>query len=69
MTLRGISDPPALDGVKDVKQNGDTLSFLYSGSPSALLSALSRLPITDVNIAEPDLEEIFMHYYGEEKNK
>ena len=69
VTLRGISDPPALDGVKDVKQNGDTLSFLYSGSPSALLSALSRLPITDVNIAEPDLEEIFMHYYGEEKNK
>lgn len=69
VTLRGISAPPALDGIKDIKQNGDSLSFLYSGNPSALLSVLSKLPITDINIAEPDLEEIFMHYYAKEEQK
>ncbi|MEE1239651.1 MAG: DUF4162 domain-containing protein, partial [Acutalibacteraceae bacterium] len=67
VTLRGIAAPPELDGIKDIKQNGDTVSFLYSGNPSALLSALSKLPITDINIAEPDLEEIFMHYYAKEE--
>ena len=69
MTLRGISAPPPLEGIKDIKENGDTVSFLYSGSPSVLLSALSTLPITDINIAEPDLEEIFMHYYAKEEQK
>lgn len=69
VTLRGITAPPELDGIKDIKQNGDTVSFLYSGNPSALLSVLSRLTITDINIAEPDLEEIFMHYYAKEEQK
>lgn len=69
VTLRGISAPPALDGIKDISQNGDTLSFLYGGKPSELLAALSKLPITDINIAEPDLEEIFMHFYLEEERK
>lgn len=69
VTLRGIAAPPELDGIKDIKQNGDTVSFLYSGNPSALLSVLSRLTITDINIAEPDLEEIFMHYYAKEEQK
>lgn len=69
VTLRGITVPPELDGIKDIKQNGDTVSFLYSGNPSVLLSALSRLTITDINITEPDLEEIFMHYYAQEEQK
>lgn len=69
VTIRGISAPPAIDGIMDTKENGDTVSFLYSGTPSVLLSALSRLPITDINIAEPDLEEIFMHYYAKEEQK
>ena len=39
------------------------MTFLYSGSPKELLAALASLPLTDVAIAEPDLEEIFLHYY------
>lgn len=69
VTLRGITAPPVLDGIKDVKQNEDTLSFLYSGNMSLLLSTLSKLPITDVNITEPDLEEVFMHFYSREERK
>ena len=42
------------------------MTFLYSGSPRKLLTALAALPLADVTIAEPDLEEVFMHYYAPE---
>lgn len=66
VSLRGITVPPELPHIRDVKQSGDAVSFLYSGMPGVLLSALSDLPLTDVQISEPDLEEVFMHYYVQE---
>ena len=66
VTIRGVSLPPTLDGIRDVKTAQDSVSFLYSGKPDELLKALSQLPLTDITIAEPDLEEIFMHYYSKE---
>lgn len=63
VTIRGVGAPPPLENIKDIKASGDTVNFLYSGRPGALLSALASLPLVDVNIAEPDLEEVFMHYY------
>ncbi len=65
VALRGVSELPGLKDMKDVKRNGDAVSFLYSGSPKQLLTSLSKLPLTDVTIAEPDLEEVFLHYYAE----
>lgn len=67
VAVRGIGTPPVLEGIRDVKNDGDTVSFLYSGAPEKLLHVLSQLPLTDINITEPDLEEIFMHYYGREE--
>lgn len=58
VTLRGVDAPPALEGIRDVKKGGDAVNFLYSGSPEVLLNALAALPLTDVTITEPDLEEI-----------
>ena len=66
VTVRGIDTPPALSQIKDVQKNGDTLRFLYSGEPETLLRALADLPLTDLSITEPDLEEIFLHYYTKE---
>lgn len=68
VTLSGISEPPKLDGIRNVEMDCDTIKFLYGGEPRQLLSALAPLPITDVNITEPDLEEIFLHYYKEGEN-
>lgn len=65
VTVRGIDKPPVLKGIRDVKINGDTVNFLYSGELEALLRTLAKLSLTDVNISEPDLEEVFMHYYRE----
>lgn len=67
VTIRGASVPLKLEGIRDVRDSDDAVSFLYSGEPEELLRALSQLPLTDINITEPDLEEIFMHYYGKEE--
>ncbi len=66
IALSGIFEPPKLDGIRNAEIDGDTVKFLYSGKPCKLLNALAPLPITDINITEPDLEEIFMHYYKED---
>lgn len=65
--LRGVCTPPGLPYIKDVQADADSVSFLYGGNPNELLKALSSLELTDVTILEPDLEEIFMHYYTEEE--
>ncbi len=66
IALSGIFEPPKLDGIRNAEIDGDTVKFLYNGEPRELLNALAPLPITDINITEPDLEEIFMHYYKED---
>ncbi len=63
--LSGISEPPKLNGIGNVEFEGNTVKFLYGGEPRELLNALAPVPITDINITEPDLEEIFMHFYKE----
>lgn len=65
--LRGTDNLPSLENVRDLKINGDTISFLYSGKPDILLKMLSSMHLNDVNISEPDLEEVFMHYYEKEE--
>lgn len=65
--LIGVSTPPALEGLKDVRATESSVSFLYVGEMPALIGSLHGLPITDMTVIEPDLDEIFMHYYtGEE---
>ena len=68
--LRGKADLTGLSGIRDLTQSAEGASFLYSGEPQALLQTLARGTVRDLTIAEPDLEEIFLHYYekeGEEK--
>lgn len=66
VTLRGVSAPPVLDGIKNISTDGKCVTFLYSGVPARLLQSLAAIPLTDVTISEPDLEDIFMHYYEKE---
>ena len=64
--LRGKADLTGLPGIRDLSQSAEGASFLYSGEPQALLQTLARGTVRDLTIAEPDLEEIFLHYYEEE---
>lgn len=68
ITLGGISALPALDGVRDIKQEGENVSFLYSGNIKEFIQRLGEIPFEDINITDPDLEEVFMHYYAKEEN-
>ena len=61
--VKGIAALPEALGIEDVKLDGEQLTFLYSGDVKALLSALSATALTDVNISDPELDEIFMNYY------
>lgn len=51
------------DHIKDVSFSEESFHFLYDGDPSKLLKELSPLPLKDLTITEPDLEEIVLHYY------
>ena len=67
--VQGELTVSTLTEVRDLQQTGSGASFLYGGDIQALLRVLSEQKITDLTISEPDLEEIFLHYYldgGEE---
>ena len=61
--LRGEVDLSSLAEVNKLERKDDTVSFLYAGPIHELLELLSHSNVIDLNISEPSLEEIFMHYY------
>ena len=64
ITLRGELRPDAVPEARDWSEIDGTVSFLYSGDINSLIRTLSGLRVEDLTIAEPDLEEIVLHYYG-----
>jgi ABC-2 type transport system ATP-binding protein len=62
-TLR--DDLATVDGIFDISATGDELQFTYTGEYNTLLERLANYEITDVDINEPPLEDVFMHYYGD----
>ena len=63
ITVYGDVDLERLAGIKDKHVIDGGVNFLYSGEMNELIQCLSAGHISDLSVAEPDLEEIFMHYY------
>ncbi len=63
VTLHGVNSVPEQLGAKSVETAADYVTFLYNGDIKVLLNTVNSLPIYDMTITEPDLDEIFMHYY------
>ncbi len=63
ITVHGIVDLERLHGVRDKNDSEHAVSFLYNGDMGSLLKTLSSGQIDDLTVSEPDLEEIFLHYY------
>ena len=63
VTVRGTVELSGLEGVRDRKDMEETVSFLYSGAMEALLKVLAAGRVTDLSVSEPDLEELFLHFY------
>lgn len=52
-----------MEGITSLETNGHSASFIYRGNVNALLRKLAVLELNNVTIGEPDLEEVFLHYY------
>lgn len=63
VTVHGAVELDRLYGIRDIKSTQDSVSFLYSGNMNSLLEALSSGQVNDLTVTEPDLEEVFLHYY------
>ncbi len=64
ISLSGDVNVDGLAGIKDICVNGETKSFLYSGDINALIGKLAGCNVKDLTITDPDLDEIFLHFYG-----
>ncbi len=67
VVLHGVQEAPRLTDVKHIVTSDDTVEFLYSGDVRQLTALLAKLPLTDITITEPDLDEVFLHYYATEE--
>ena len=52
-----------LEGIRRMETTGQRVSFLYEGDMSKLLKVLNQIDVQDLIISEPELEEVFLHYY------
>jgi ABC-2 type transport system ATP-binding protein len=55
-----------LTGVNKLEFKGNLTSFLFKGNINEIMRKIADVEITNLWIEEPDLEEIFMHYYEKE---
>lgn len=65
VVIHGSVALDGLEGIRDREDSGETISFLYNGEMDRLLKVLAAGHIADLSVSEPDLKEIFMHYYEE----
>lgn len=54
-----------MEGITQVQIHQTNASFIYNGHINDMLKFLSTFDLNNADISEPDLEEIFMHYYTE----
>ena len=62
-TKKTAGDPAKFPGVSNVEVLDGEIRFLYKGDITELLQLVMKNKVDDVNIEEPTLEEVFMHYY------
>lgn len=66
--LQGVNTIPNLSGIADSSILDNEVNFLYQGDINLLLEKLHQIPIENLTITEPDLDEVFMHYYEKEES-
>jgi ABC-2 type transport system ATP-binding protein len=58
-----------LEGVSGMEVASNEVTFLYRGHVNDMTRVLATLDLTDLLVEEPDLEEIFMHYYKKDDER
>ncbi len=55
-----------LNGVSKLEIKGKEADFIFNGNINSIMKKIAELDLRNISIDEPDLEEIFMHYYAKE---
>lgn len=66
-TVKVDKDYFNLTGVNKLETKENTVNFLFKGNINTIMQKISSIEISNIWIEEPDLEEIFIHYYSEEE--
>jgi ABC-2 type transport system ATP-binding protein len=56
-----------IEGVSDLAVSNHSVSFLFRGHINSITKMLAEQDLFDLMVEEPDLEEIFLHYYEKEE--
>lgn len=54
----------AWDGISDLRVDERNVALAFTGEAKNLVDGISSLPVEDLSIENPSLDEIFLHYYG-----
>lgn len=68
VTIRGVEEIAGIT-MRNLQKTGDGISFLYSGPVQELITALQGLPVEDLTITEPPLEDAFLHFYTDSEDE
>jgi len=52
-----------IEGISDLTVSADSVTFLYRGRINDVTKKIAGLDLLNLEVTEPDLEEIFLHYY------
>jgi len=52
-----------MEGIADYKMENSSIQFMYSGKPDELIKLLNQVHLKSIYIEEPELENVFMHYF------
>lgn len=53
-------------GVSDLKVQDAAADFIFKGNINEIMKRITEVELRNISINEPDLEEIFLHYYEKE---
>lgn len=67
VTYHGDGKKLILPGASNLICEDGKTTFMYQGESKELLTALLQVEAREVKIEEPSLEEIVLHFYGEER--
>ncbi|MGN6715380.1 ATP-binding cassette domain-containing protein [Anaerocolumna jejuensis] len=63
----GLSDSLLkVPGISDLKLEEGKADFIFKGNINDIIKKVAEINLRNISISEPDLEEIFMHYYAKE---
>ncbi len=55
-----------INGVSKLEVDANRANFIFKGNINQVMKKMAEIELRNISIEEPDLEEIFMHYYAKE---